>query len=171
MKSIIKSLLLISFAMVVSCNNSYKKVEVINYRPADTLINEIEIINEIEKSLNLLDSGITYQDADLIFSIFGDNPDAKYVRDGHIYEDWNDARKEYAKWFNYKGAKDIKKDFIFRSKQFDIINPNTVLFTGLGSIYTLPDTKNSWDIAYTILWINTVEGWQAANMHISWENK
>ena len=95
------------------------------------LVNEEQIINDIEQPLSTLVTGIVERDAQSIFSIFSDPVKARYIRDGAIYESISSAERTYAKWFERQDHS-IKRVFEFQSKEYDIISPTTVLFTGIG---------------------------------------
>ncbi len=146
---------------------SYVEEELVN---ENRILNEQQILRDIEEPLSRLVAGIVERDALLIFSIFSDPEKARYVRDGAIYESISSAEKSYAIKFGTQD-RSIKRTFEFQDKEYDIINPNTVLFTGIGVLEDegLSNKTNPWVIAYTIVWVKGPDGWKAINMHISWK--
>ena len=132
---------------------------------------EAQIITEVEAALQSVAHGIVHKDADEIFSIFADNPNAHYVRQGQVFTDVSAAIEKYKKGFAAMQDKIEDRSFSFTDKHFDVINAHTVLFTGTGVINTKKpngEPETPWTIAYTIQWHKDDDAWRAINMHISW---
>lgn len=161
-------LIMASTVFMLSCQKSNKLI--INNYALNEVIDEEKIINDVEKSLSALSDGVMEKDAEKIFSIFKDKKESLYIREGSIYPSVSKAEKNYADAFKYSNDS-IQRNFVFTHKNFDILNSNTVLLTAIGEISKENTDDAPWVIAYTILWINTEEGWKAVNMHISWKDK
>lgn len=131
----------------------------------DGRVDEKAIVADVERPLSALAQGIAENDAELIFSIYSHTKPTTYVRDGKVADSVESAQESYEKALaKLKG----KRTFAFQRKEFDVINEQTVLFTGVG-VVSGASMKQPWTIAYTILFSLEAAGWKAINMHISWE--
>lgn len=155
-------------ALLFIYHGNGQTIDIRSYVPDESL-DEAQIVKEVDESLSQLVTGIVERDTALIFGIFSDNVQARYVRDGAIYDSIATAEKKYERGFAEQDHS-VRRIFGFQSKEYDIISPTTVLFTGVAeSSFDDPDVeRESRVIAYTILWLRTPEGWKAINMHVSW---
>ena len=92
-------ILLASLGLSVFFYISNGQALTVRYHVEKELVNEEQIISEIEIPLAHLVTGIVERDAPLIFSIFSDPVNSRYVREGAIYDSINSAETTYAKWF------------------------------------------------------------------------
>jgi len=164
------AVLLVALPVVLFLCNSHGQTPTVRSYVEDGLVNEEQIIRDIEVPLSNMATGIIERDAELIFSIFSDPVKARYIRNGAIYDTISSAEEIYARRFA-KQDQSVTRLFEFKSKEFDIISPGTVLFTGIGVLDSEGSTSEQEPqvIAYTIVWILESDGWKAINMHISWE--
>jgi hypothetical protein len=127
------------------------------------------IIQEIEKVWQVGIKGIEELNAEQGFSSFSKSPDAKYIRNGHIYPDIETAKNEYAGWFNDTNA--LKQRVVCDPIYYDILDDKTVIMTTIGSITKVVDNPDQvpWLIAYTIIWRKEETSWKIFHMHNSWE--
>ncbi len=163
------TMVLICIGSILSCKNDKSRYRITNYLVNDS-ISKTKIIEEVEESLQLLVDGIVEQDADKIFAIFSKVNETRYVRNGDVYKSVDYARKSYAGAFRNR-PDSIARKFTFTTKQYDILDANTVFLSAIGVIEKIKPQKDDipWQIAYTILWLREEQGWKAINMHISWE--
>lgn len=163
-------LLLVALTIIVFVYQSTGQTLTVRSYVEQGSVNEEQIIHDVEEPLSRLVTGIIERDAQSIFSIFSDPVKARYVRDGAIYDDIDSAEKIYARGFERQDHS-IERIFEFQSKEYDIITPTTVLFTGI-AVSKLEESNpenRQRVIAYTILWMLESDGWKAINMHISWK--
>lgn len=149
---------------LVSCGNGQGETQITSY-VRDGRVDDKAIVADVERQLSVLAQGIANNDAQKIFSIYSDTKSTTYVRDGKLAESVEAAQESYSRALAQ--LKD-KRAFAFKSKAFDVLNEQTVLFTGLG-VVTGAQMKQPWTIAYTIVFSLESAGWRAINMHISWE--
>jgi hypothetical protein len=170
MKKLSAVFLVVALSIGVFLNQGNGQTITIRNYVNDEIIDADQIIQNIETPLSDLATGIVERDARLIFGIFSDPDKARYVRDGAIYKSITAAEESYTRRFGRQDHS-IKRVFEFKQKEYDIINPTTVLFTGIGVLEDAEPSAESepWEIAYTILWVLNPDGWKAINMHISWE--
>jgi hypothetical protein len=148
----------------VGCAKRHDEPRITSY-VRDGRVDDKAIVLDVEKQLSILAQGIANNDAAKIFSIFSETKPTTYVRDGKLAESVEAAQESYEKALAKLKA---QRAFAFQSKAFDVLNEQTVLFTGIGVI-TGADMKQPWTIAYTILFSLEPAGFKAVNMHISWE--
>ena len=155
-------------ALASSCSFD-KNRGAIEYICSTKEVSETEILPAIEQSLKKLSSGIENKDAKEIFSIMADQDKSIYIRDGKLSHGVKASIKEYQSYFD--SHPEHQRKFYFKEKDFQVVNSNTVFFNGIGVIETIIDgdkKQEDWKIAYSILWLNSSEGWKASSMHISW---
>lgn len=168
-----KKLVIVALALLIVVGVVYTsngQTVVVRNHAADQQLDEQQLIAALDGPLSELATGIADRDAALIFGIFGDPERSRYVRDGAIYDSIAEAEETYARRFARQDAS-VVRTFEFRTREYDIINAGTVLFTGIGVLESAgPGVEEApWEIAYTILWVLGNDGWKAVNMHISWE--
>jgi len=127
-----------------------------------------KISDEIKALWQKSVEGIEQLDANSAFDIFSEDPDSKYVRNGHLYLSIEQARQQYAQWFSKPQP---KKKLDYETFELDILDRNTVIITAVAKLYKVGDSTETAEpltIGYTVVWRKEPVGWKVINMHTSW---
>jgi len=150
--------LIFGIIILSSCNQSPKS-EMTDVQK-ETIIKEIELIWKASCE------GIEQLDAQKAFSSFSRKKNAKYLRNGYLYESIEAAKKQYADVFaSYPGKASLTFDPII----YDILTEKIVITTAIGKhVFTdSADSEYTTIIGYSIVWQKEEDNWKILNMHTS----
>ena len=153
------TLLLIISTFVFSCRNQAPK-SVVTEKQKQEIKKEIELRWEVARE------GIEQLDAQKAFSAWSTNANAKYLREGHLYESIASAEKQYSNWMaNSPGNARLTFDPMI----YDILSEELVIVTAIGKHVFTDSTDNEYTtiIGYSVVWQKEAGNWKIFNMHTS----
>ena len=149
--------LLFCVILLCSCNQSTRSE--LTDMQKEMIIEEIELI--WKESVK----GIEQLDVQRAFKSFS-KKNAKYLRDGYLFESIDAAKEQYANWFTNSPG---KGSLTFDPINYDILTENIVVITALGK-HVLTDSSNSEHstiVGYSMVWQKEEDNWKILNMHTS----
>ncbi len=134
--------------------------------PALTDEQKQEIKKEIDLRWEVAREGIERLDAQKAFSAWSKSENAKYLRDGHLYESIESAKEQYSNWFARSPG---KASLTFDPLIYDILSAELVIVTAIGKHVFTDSTNKEYTtiIGYSVVWQKELDNWYILNMHTS----